>query len=136
MKGIYCAFEGKLGRDAEVKTARQSGRRFVALSVIEGDGDEAQWVNVLCWSDSLADIVPSLVKGVEVYVRGKIRLRSWDSDQGTKHGLSVSAEMVEPLALIGRDKPKVARGKKAKADPQAPLRSVAPAFNDSIEDLF
>ncbi len=133
MKGIACAFEGRLGRDAEVKTARASGRRFVALSVIEGEGDEAQWVNVLCWSDSLADIVPSLVKGVEVYVRGKIRLRSWDSDQGTRYGLSVSAELVEPLALIGRDKPKAppkARGK-AKVDSQAPLEKTQP-FNDAL----
>lgn len=124
MKGIVCAFEGRLGRDAEIKTARASGKQFVAMSVIEGDGEEAQWLNVVAWSESLAEIASHLVKGAEVYVEGKIRLRTWEAESGTRSGLSVSASLVQPLALIGRSRPKAPpkpRTGKPKLDPQAPL---------------
>lgn len=124
MKGIQCAFEGRLGRDAEIKTARASGKQFVAMSVIEGDDDDAQWINVVAWSESLTDIISHLKSGAEVYVEGKIKLRSWDSAEGVRYGLSVSASLVQPLALIGRSRPKAPRGARAgksKIDLQAPL---------------
>lgn len=134
MKGIHCAFEGRLGRDAEMKTAKASGRQFMTLSVIEGADDEAQWLNVVAWSESLAEIASHLTKGTEVYVEGKIKLRSWESDAGTRYGLSVSASLVQPLALIGRSRPKAPRKTatakqrdKAAADPNRPLE-----FNDPL----
>jgi single-strand DNA-binding protein len=124
MKGIHCAFEGRLGRDAEIRTARASRKQFVAMSVIEGEGDDAQWLNVVAWSESLAEIAGQLVKGAEVYVEGKIKLRSWESESGTRHGLSVSASLVQPLALIGRSRPKAPRktsAARSRPDSQAPL---------------
>jgi single-stranded DNA-binding protein len=137
MKGIACAFEGRLGRDAELKTTH-AGRQFLAFSVIVGEDEEAQWLNVSAWSDHLTDLAPSLAKGVEVYVEGKLKMRHWESADGPRSGLQVSASVVQPLALIGRSKPKgPPRGKSArsKVDSQAPLNT-APAFNDSIDDLF
>jgi single-stranded DNA-binding protein len=130
MKGVHCAFQGRIGRDAEIKTVKATGRPFVTLSVIEGDGDEAQWINVLAWSDSVADIAGALVQGVEVYIEGKLKLRSWQGPDGAAHhSLSVSASTVQPMALIGRSKPKAPRAvsakaasKKAKIDPYAPSR--------------
>ena len=125
MKGIACAFEARLGRDAEIKTAKASGRQFVTLSVIEGQDDEAQWLNVVAWSESLAEIAGQLTKGTELYIEGKLKLRTWESETGTRYGLSVSASLVQPLALIGRSKPKTATRKtsaaKAKVDSQAPI---------------
>jgi single-strand DNA-binding protein len=126
MKGIACAFEARLGRDAEIKTARATGRQFVAMSVIEGDGEDAQWLNVVAWSESLAEIASHLTKGTEVYVQGKLKLRSWqDAEGNAKFGLSVSADLVQPLALIGHAKPKAPRktggAGKSRIDPQAPI---------------
>jgi single-strand DNA-binding protein len=126
MKGIHCAFEGRLGRDAEIKTAKASGRSFLALSVIEGEDDEAQWLNVVAWSESLAEIASHLTKGTELYIEGKLKLRSWTTAEGeTRYGLSVSASLVQPMALIGRSKPKTPTRKtsaaKARLDPQAPI---------------
>ena len=136
MKGIACAFEGRLGRDAEARTTN-AGRQFLAFSVIVGEDEEAQWLNVSAWSDHLTELGPSLLKGVEVYVEGKLKMRHWESAEGPRSGLQVSASVVQPLALIGRSRPKVPRsGKKAKVDSQAPLKTMAPAFNDSIDDLF
>lgn len=132
MKGIHVAFCGRLGRDAEVKTAKASGRSFLALSVIEGEEEEAQWINVVAWSESLAELAPHLTKGAALYVEGKLKLRSWTTPEGeTRYGLSVSASLVQPMALIGRSKPKAAASRgtptrkttaaKTRLDPQAPI---------------
>ena len=111
MKGIAVAFEGRLGRDAEIKTAKASGKPFLAMSIIEGDEDDgAHWLNVVAWSESLTEIAAHLTKGTQVYVEGKIKLRSWETPEGERRsGLSVSASLVQPLALIGRSRPKATR---------------------------
>lgn len=122
MKGIACAFEGRLGRDAELKTTR-AGRAFLVFSVIVGEDEDAVWLNVSAWSDHLTELAPSLVKGVEVYCEGKMKQRHWESEGGTKSGWQVSADVVQPKGLIGAKRPKApprARGK-AKVDPQAPI---------------
>lgn len=125
MKGIACAFEGRLGRDAEIKTAKASGRQFVTLSIIEGEDAEAQWINCVAWSESLAEIAGQLTKGTELYIEGKLKLRSWESETGMRYGLSVSASLVQPLALIGRSRPKTPTRKtsaaKSRTDPQVPI---------------
>jgi len=121
MKGIACAFEGRLGRDAELKSTR-AGRAFLVFSVIVGEDEEAVWLNVSAWSDHLTELAPSLTKGVEVYCEGRMKQRHWESEGGTKSGWQVSADVVQPKGLIGHRKPKAPpRGKKAKVDPQAPM---------------
>lgn len=123
MKGIACAFQGRLGRDAALKQTG-AGKPFLTFSVVVAMRNDAeQWVNVSAWSDSIAELAPDLKQGVEVYCEGKIELRQWESENGPRSGLSVSASKVEPLALIGRSRPKASlRSKdKPKVDPQAPL---------------
>jgi len=121
MKGIACAFEGRLGKDAQLK-ATSAGRAFLVMSVIVGEDEEAQWINVSAWNDHLIDLADHLKSGVEVYCEGKLKMRHWDSAEGPRSGLQVSASLVQPLALIGRSKPKAPRAKKdAKADSQKPL---------------
>lgn len=145
MKGIACAFEGRLGRDAQLKSTT-AGRAFMVMSVIVGEGDEEQWLNVSAWNDHLIDLADSLKSGIGVYVEGKLKLRQWDSAEGPKSGLQVSASLVQPLALIGRSKPKAPRAserssrttsirspKNGKArgsvDSQAPIEK---PFNDAL----
>jgi single-stranded DNA-binding protein len=135
MKGIACAFEGRLGRDAELKSTN-AGRQFLTFSVIVGEDTDAVWLNVSAWSDHLTELGPSLLKGVEVYCEGKMKQRHWESDGGTKSGWQVSADVVQPKGLIGHKRPKSpprARSSKAKVDSQRPLE---PAFNDAVDDLF
>jgi single-strand DNA-binding protein len=124
MKGIACAFEGRLGRDAQLKTTG-AGRPFLVFSVIVGEDADETWLNVSAWSDHLTELAPSLLKGVEVYVEGRMKQRHWESEGGTKSGWQVSASLVQPLALIGRSKPKAparAKAGKAKDDAQRPIQ--------------
>jgi single-stranded DNA-binding protein len=132
MKGIACAFEGRLGKDAVLKTTG-AGRQFLVFSVIVDEGDDATWLNVSAWSDHLTELAPSLLKGVEVYCQGKMKQRHWESEGGTKSGWQVSADIVQPKGLIGRSKPKAPRAKKAngvgKVDSQRPIET---PFNDAL----
>lgn len=123
MKGIACAFEGRLGRDAQMKTTG-AGRAFMVMSVIVGEDEDAQWLNVSAWNDHLIDLAEHLKSGVAVYVEGKLKMRHWEEGGQSRSGLQVSASLVQPLALIGRSKPKAPRAAakgKAKADSQKPL---------------
>lgn len=128
MKGIEVAFEGKLGRDAQLRTSA-AGREWLSLSVIVGEGDDEQWVSVASWSHTIAELAPTLIKGAQVYVEGKVKLRTWQGPDGMQAGLSVSASLVQPLALIGNRKPKKTRTTSAakRTDPNAPI-----PFNDAL----
>jgi len=135
--GIEVAIMGTVTRDAEVKTVRATGRPFLSLGVTTGKDEKQQYLSVMAWRDTFTDLAGALVKGVRIYVEGRLELRHWQGPDGTpQHGLSVSASVIQPLGLIGAKKPKAPRKAKAKADPQAPIERHAPAFNDSIDDLF
>src|SRR4030067_573965 len=51
----------------------------------------------------------------QVYVEGKIKLRSWDAPDGPRSGLSVVASVIQPLGLIGAKRPKKPRSPKGEA---------------------
>lgn len=139
MKGIEVAFDARITRDAEIKTAR-TGRTFLKFSVVhsKGEGEKLKetWLSVLAWRESIAELCPDLKAGVEVYIEGEIEQTQWESPEGSRTGLSVSASKVEPKGLIGRKKPKAApkpRGKpKGAVDSQAPIKLHATPFNDEL----
>lgn len=117
MKGIECAFAGRLGKDAELRTS-SAGREWMLMSVVVGEEPDEQWVNVSSWSSTTAELAPSLTQGAQIYVEGKLKLRHWTAHDGTpKSGISVSASLIQPLALIGAKKPKRPRAAKADAQP-------------------
>ncbi len=121
MKSIEAAFTGIIPRDAELRTAR-SGRQWLSFSVIVGEEPDEQWVSVAAFSGSIAELAPQLTKGTRVYAEGRLKLRSWESEGGTRFGLSVAASLVQPMALIGQRRPKKPRPKLTeKIDPQAPI---------------
>jgi single-stranded DNA-binding protein len=122
MKGIQCAFQGRIFRDADVRTAA-SGRAWMIFHVAVGEDDRRQFLAVAAFRDSVIDLAGHLVQGNEVYVEGTVKLRQWQD--GAE--LSVAASLVQPMGLIGQKRPKAPRaapkgraGGKAKADPYAP----------------
>lgn len=136
MKGIHTAFEGTLGRDAEVRTTA-SGKTFMKLAIAVGEDDAREWIDVAVWSETLIELAPSLVKGVALYCEGRLSLRRWTATDGPRVTPSVSASLVQPLALIGKSKPKTPRAnakKGARVDSQAPIEGVQHEvpFNDEM----
>jgi single-strand DNA-binding protein len=99
---------GNLGRDAETrKVGEHSVTSFsVATSrrFKKGDEwtDEVNWTNVDAWNvDKLAQY---LTKGKQVYVKGRLRCRSYDKDGTTVYVTEVIADTVNLLGGGGEAK--------------------------------
>ncbi len=61
--------------------------------------ERTEWHNIVCWR-GLAQIVEKFVrKGAQVYVEGKIRVRSYDDQNGVKRYITeINAENIEILS--------------------------------------
>jgi single-strand DNA-binding protein len=110
VNGITCAFQGRLGGDAELRYTQQGTAMLVFSVAVEdarrGDGERAEWVRVTCWGERAEDLAPHMVKATEVYVEGRLKLWQGQGRDGTpRAGLSVSAWKVEPLGQIGQRAP-------------------------------
>jgi single-stranded DNA-binding protein len=105
MSAIEAAFFGSLGRDAEAKTSK-TGKSYLRLNVRVGDGDAAQWINVMAFDPNAIAVVDKLIKGAACYVEGSIRLDKWTAADGAERtGLSCLSWHCR-LSQIGRSKPK------------------------------
>jgi single-stranded DNA-binding protein len=70
---IECALFGTLSRDADLKTSKK-GKAYARMNVRVGDGDGAQWINVMVFGDDVQELAQKLVKGARVYIEGSIKL--------------------------------------------------------------
>ena len=82
---------GNLGKDPEVRTL-ESGSKVVGFSLATSEkykdkitGEQrvqTDWHNIVMWRN-LADIADKyLRKGMQVYIEGKLRTRSWQDKEG------------------------------------------------------
>lgn len=131
MRGIEAACIGRLRKDAEIRTS-QSGLQWLAMPLIVGEDDDAQYISASSFSGSLAELASELKAGTEVYVEGKVKARVWERPgEAPIASLWLTARIVQPLGLIGNKRPKKPRKPKAaKTDPNAPL-----PFSDSLDDI-
>ena len=78
MHGIHAAFEGRLGREAELRATKQ-GKPWPTASIAvntEGEDDTliTTWVRVAYFGKDAESLVGRLQKGLEVYCEGRLRL--------------------------------------------------------------
>ena len=81
---------GRLGRDPETREFDNGSVTKFSIATSEKykkEGEmveDTQWHNIVCWG-KLADITAKyLTKGRQVYVEGKLKTRSWETDSGEK----------------------------------------------------
>ena len=97
---------GNLGADAQIKG--ENGRQFISFNVAHTDlwtDDEGvqhastQWVSCII-NDAASKVLPYLVKGKSVFVRGNAKLRVFSSEKERRMvaGITVSVQDIE---LIG-----------------------------------
>ena len=104
MRGIDCAFEGQLIRDAEPRTAK-SGTRWTKLSLAVDLDAQTEFVAVSAFGE-LADEAARLRKGVQVYVEGRLKLNRFSKSDGTlQTTLAIAAWRIVPMRQIGRRRP-------------------------------
>ncbi len=83
---------GHLGKDPEPYFF-EGGNKKATFSIATSETykdktgnkvSQTEWHNIVCWG-ALADIaIQYLKKGMQVYLEGKIKSRSWDDDKGQK----------------------------------------------------
>jgi single-strand DNA-binding protein len=122
MHGIHAAFEGRLGREAELRVTRQ-GKPWLAFSLaVDTEGEEnaltTTWVRVAYFGEDAESLSGRLQKGAEVYCEGRLKLDTWTAKDGVKRsGLATVAWKVVPLGQISRKRPEAShkRGSRASA---------------------
>ncbi len=77
MHGIHAAFEGRLGRDAELR-ATKKGKPWLAASIaVDTEGEEgaltATWVRVAYFGEDAESLIGRLQRGAEMYCEGRLR---------------------------------------------------------------
>ena len=115
MTGLHCAFQGRVGSVDAVRFTQQ-GKAVLGFSVVVevnrpgGDGAEATWLRCTAWEDRAQQLEGTLHKGSEVYVEGKLTLRTWQGQDGQQRsGLQCSAWTVQVLGNIGKKAPTAER---------------------------
>jgi single-strand DNA-binding protein len=106
MNGITAAFTGHVGKDAEVRTTR-AGRPWASFSVcVDSTKDNeaaTTWVRVSLFGDTVEELAPRLVRGVEVYCEGRLSVRPWKDAEGRERiGLSLATGTVTVMGQVGR----------------------------------
>ena len=101
---------GNVGGAPEVKTL-PSGSVVAEFSIAtnrewkDRDGNKqtaTEWHNCKAW-DKLADVVSQyVVKGMQVYVEGRLETRSWEADDGSKRSRT-EVRVFELQMLGGRE---------------------------------
>src|SRR5262249_19099379 len=119
-----CAAFVVLSRDAEAKSS-STGKSYLRINARVGEGDGAQWLNIVSFDAATTEAASSFKKGVRIYIEGTISLNSWTAKDGaTRQGLSVVARHCR-LSQIGR-----ARSKRSRAAAQT--SGGAAPFDDDI----
>jgi single-strand DNA-binding protein len=83
---------GNAGKDAELRylangTAQASFSIAVNRNLRGADGEwtqETDWFNVVAWRELAERLSQTVTKGRQLYVEGRLSIRSWDNDQGVK----------------------------------------------------
>jgi single-strand DNA-binding protein len=102
---------GNLGADGELRYT-QSGKAFLRLRVAteepyqDGSGQwqsRAEWHTVVVWDSKAESLAPRCTKGRPVLVSGRLRTRSWSTDDGqSRQSTEVVASAVKVFEAYAR----------------------------------
>jgi single-strand DNA-binding protein len=108
---------GNIGRDPEVKTldGNNGSQKVATFTLATGEKykdrngelrENTEWHNIVAWRN-LADICEKYIrKGMQVYIEGRIRTRSWqDKDGNTRYTTEI---MADNLQMLGKKEEKPA----------------------------
>lgn len=94
-----CHFIGRLGKDPDF-TIIPSGTPVAkfSLAVDQGKDKDPMWLNVVAW-DKLAEIVEKYaVKGMQVFIQGRLTIRLYEDKNGTnRQAVELVASTVQLL---------------------------------------
>ena len=85
---------GHLGKDPEMRFT-PAGKAVTNFSLaVKERQDEPTWFKVTAWEKTAELCNQFLTKGSPVCIEGSVKLETWDSDQGQRSSLAVTANRV------------------------------------------
>ena len=130
---------GNVGKDPEVRHL-ESGVPVVTISLATSERykdrngevkEQTEWHNVVLWRQLAEFAEKYLRKGMQIYVEGKIRSRSWEDQNGQKrYTTEIVADVVR---LLGRKADNEQQPAAAAAKPAAVAATAAPAEESLVE---
>ena len=108
MNGIAAALQGRI-TEPELRFT-SGGQAVLQFSVVAFDGKaaagaEPEWVKVSVWGERAEELAPSLKKGTECYIEGRLRLNTWQSNGEQRSGLALAAWTCQPMGQVGKKAP-------------------------------
>ena len=83
--GFQCVIiEGNLGTDVESRFTTDGKQVSTFRVAVNGYNNEAEWFSIVAWEKRAEWAEKWLQKGKGVIVRGRMKTRSWDDNQGVK----------------------------------------------------
>lgn len=136
---------GNLGKDPDTFTF-EGGAKKVSFSLAtteqykDSKGEKqkiTEWHNIVCWR-GLADIAEQFLrKGMQVYLEGKIRTRSWEDNGTKKYITEIVADNFQMLGSradnesLGQNNP---QNKQSNTSNTTPLQSETPAVTNQAQE--
>ncbi|MCC6690765.1 MAG: single-stranded DNA-binding protein [Bacteroidia bacterium] len=128
---------GNLGKDPEVRYL-EGGVAVANFSLATSESykdkngnkvESTEWHNIVMWR-GLAEVAEKrLKKGMQIYIEGKLRTRSWEDKEKNKR---YTTEIVaDNMIMLGRKENNSA----GIQQPTAPSNPIASANNSSTDDL-
>ena len=132
---------GNLGKDPEVRYL-EGGAAVARFSLATSESykdktgkkiDQTEWHNIVLWR-GLAEVAEKyLKKGMQIYVEGKIRNRSWEDKEGHK---KYTTEIVgDTFTILGRKEENQNREQGTGNNEQGPENDISTTSNSSTDDL-
>jgi single-strand DNA-binding protein len=103
--------------------------------------EETSFFNVVCWADLAENVSSSVQKGSRILVMGRLRQRSWETDNNEKRSVvEIIAEEVGPslrwaTAQISRTERRGPGESGPRPDAAAPAAGVAAAAGGGYDDF-
>jgi single-stranded DNA-binding protein len=116
MRGIECAFTGRLGREAERRLVKSGKLPMVIFSAAIDEQQQAadtpaHRVRVVLCGGKAEELAPRLTKGIKVYVEGRLttEFRQPSDGRAARINLQVVANVLQPIGQIGRQRRRATR---------------------------
>ena len=98
---------GQVGRDPEVKEIGGAKYATFSLATSESYKDKngerqtnTEWHTIVCWRNTAEIVEKYVTKGMQLFIEGKLRTRSWDDSEGKKR--YVTEIMADNVQFVGK----------------------------------
>lgn len=95
---------GLTGKDPEVREANGTKVASFTLATSERYKDKngdyqtnTEWHNIVAWRGTAEVVEKYIHKGMQIYVEGKIKTRSWDKDGEKRYVTEIIADSIQML---------------------------------------